>query len=176
MFPEPEALAGELPSLIGTDGKGKMSKSAGNAIMLGDDPKAVARKIRGTFTDPNRVTADVPGTVEGNPVFVYHDAFNDDRAQVDELKARYREGRVGDVEVKQCLVEALERFMQPIRERMAHYGEQKGLVEEILVAGTERVQGIARETMRDVRRAMGIDRTMVRARRALERRHKKTPS
>src|SRR5262245_58308296 len=110
-----------------------MSKSAGNAIMLYDDARAVAAKVRGMYTDPARVHADVPGTVEGNPVFVYHDTFNEDRAEVEDLKARYRAGKVGDAEVKQRLTAALERFLAPIRERMARYEGESGLVEEILL-------------------------------------------
>ena len=100
VFPEPEALIGEVPTLVGTDGSAKMSKSAGNAIFLSDDAETVASKVRGMYTDPKRLRATDPGTVEGNPVFVFHDAFNDNTAEVAELKERYRAGQVGDVEVK----------------------------------------------------------------------------
>ena len=82
-------------TLVGTDGQAKMSKSLDNAIFLSDDSRTVEKKVRGMFTDPNRVRADIPGNVEGNPVFVYHDAFNPDKDEVDDLKARYREGQVG---------------------------------------------------------------------------------
>lgn len=171
-FPEPEALVGEIPSLIGTDGKGKMSKSGGNAIMLSDDTKTVAKKVRGMFTDPNRVSADVPGTVEGNPVFEFHDAFNANMDEVNELKERYRQGRVGDGEVKEKLAVALEETMEPIRERMAYFESQKGLVDEILYEGTLRMRELAGETMRSVRSAMGLDLPVKRMRRAVERRQK----
>jgi tryptophanyl-tRNA synthetase len=173
VFPEPDALLGEVPTLIGTDGQGKMSKSAGNSIMLCDDAATVQKKVRGMFTDPKRVHADIPGTVEGNPVFVYHETFNDDRAEVAALAARYREGKVGDGEVKERLVAALDRFLGPIRERMARYAADAGLVDEILWNGTLRVRQIAGETMREVRKAMGIDRALVRMRRAVEKRQKK---
>ena len=158
---------------MGTDGQGKMSKSAGNAILLSDDAQTVAKKVRGMFTDPKRIHADVPGTVEGNPVFVYHDVFNDDRAEVAALKERYRAGQVGDGEVKDRLAAALERYLAPIRARMAHFQEDAGLVDEILWNGTQRVRAIAIDTMREVRKAMGIDRALVRMRRAVEKRQKK---
>jgi tryptophanyl-tRNA synthetase len=170
VFPEPEALLGDVPALVGTDGKGKMSKSAGNAIFLSDDAKTVAAKVRGMFTDPARIHADVPGTVEGNPVFVYHDVFNENRDEVEELKARYRAGTVGDGEVKERLTAALNRFLEPVRERMARFGGETGLVDEIIWSGTERMKRIAAETLREVRKAMGIDRAAKRIRRAAERR------
>ena len=173
VFPEPEPLLGEIPTLIGTDGQGKMSKSAGNAIMLSDPAAIVAKKIRGMYTDPNRVHADVPGSVEGNPLFDYHDAFNPNRAEVDDLKTRYRLGTVGDVECKDKLTLALNAYLDPIRTRLASYENDAGLVDEILFAGTEKVRLLARETMKEVRKAMGIDRTMVRMRRAIEKRQKK---
>lgn len=172
VFPEPEALVGDIPSLIGTDGKGKMSKSGGNAIMLSDDAKTVAKKVRGMFTDPNRIRADVPGNVEGNPVFEFHDAFNSNKAEVEELKERYRKGTVGDGEVKEKLEIALEETMEPIRERMTHFESQKGLVDEILYNGTLKMREIAADTMRNVRSAMGLDSTVKRMRRSVERRQK----
>src|SRR5919109_395244 len=100
VFPLPEALIPEGGMLPGTDGAGKMGKSLGNAIFLADDPRTVEKKIMGMYTDPNRVSATTPGRVEGNPVFAFHDVFNADRAEVDDFKRRYREGKVGDVEVK----------------------------------------------------------------------------
>ena len=121
VFPESKTLVGDVPRLSGTDGQGKMSKSRGNAIMLSDDADTVTKKVRGMFTDPNRIRADIPGKVEGNPVFEYHDAFNPNTAQVDDFKARYREGNIGDVEVKLALAEAINNFLDPIREKRAHY-------------------------------------------------------
>ena len=113
VFPEPETLIGEVGRLTGTDGAGKMSKSQGNVIMLSDDAQTVNERVRGMFTDPNRIRADIPGRVEGNPVFEYHDAFNPDKAQVDEFKERYRAGKVGDVEVKRALAAAINDFPGP---------------------------------------------------------------
>lgn len=156
VFPEPEALVPEVGTLPGTDGQGKMSKSAGNAIFLSDDTKTVEQKVRGMYTDPNRIRADIPGRVEGNPVFAYHDAFNPNVEEVNDLKERYRQGRVGDVEVKRKLFTALENFLAPIRERRAHYEANPRLVDEIIAAGNERTRAVARETIHMVEEAMGL--------------------
>ncbi|MCH7971847.1 MAG: tryptophan--tRNA ligase [Chloroflexi bacterium] len=156
VFPEPETLIGDVPRLSGTDGQGKMSKSRGNAIMLADDADTVTKKVRSMFTDPNRIRADIPGRVEGNPVFEYHDAFNPDTAQVDDFKARYREGKIGDVEVKLALAEAMNNFLDPIREKRAHYEQNMSLVEDALMTGVARTRVIAAETMEMVRDAMRI--------------------
>lgn len=162
VFPIPDVLIGDVPSLVGIDGQAKMSKSLNNAIFLSDSAEEVTQKVRGMFTDPNRVRADIPGRVEGNPVFIYHDAFNPNVDEVNDLKDRYRLGKVGDVEVKKKLTLALNTFLEPIRERRAHYESQPGLVEEVLVAGTERARAEARKTMDAVREAMGMYRLPVR--------------
>jgi len=156
VFPLPQVMIGEVPTLVGTDGQAKMSKSLGNAILLSDDRETVERKVRGMYTDPNRIRADIPGRVEGNPVFIYHDIFNPDVDEVNDLKERYRQGKVGDVEVKRKLARALNNFLDPIRERRAAYAAKPGLVEEILVEGTRRMQERARETMEMVYEAMGL--------------------
>ncbi len=156
VFPIPDVLIGDVPSLIGTDGQAKMSKSLGNAIFLSDDEKTVNEKVRGMFTDPNRIRADIPGRVEGNPVFIYHDAFNPDVDEVNDLKERYLRGAVGDVEVKKKLAKAINAFLEPMRERRARYEAQPGLVEDVLVAGTEKARSEAQNTMALVREAMGL--------------------
>lgn len=156
VFPEPEPMLSGDAVLPGIDGQNKMSKSLGNAILLSDDEETVNRQVMQMFTDPNRVRADIPGRVEGNPVFIYHDQFNPDTAEVDDLKARYREGAVGDVEVKRKLARALNRFLEPVRERRAGFAAQDGLVEEILHAGNEHARAVARETMALVNDAMGL--------------------
>ncbi len=158
VFPIPEALIGEVPTLVGTDGQAKMSKSLNNAIFLADNSETVEAKVMHMYTDPKRVSADVPGTVEGNPVFAYHDAFNPEKAEVAELKERYRGGKVGDVEVKRKLVQALNQFLAPIRERRAQY--DRSTVEELIVEGTRRARREAEETMRLVRDAMGLYRSI----------------
>ena len=156
VFPEPAALIGDVGRLVGIDGNAKMSKSKGNAIMLSDDADTVAKKVRSMFTDPNRIRADIPGRVEGNPVFEYHDAFNPDVDQVDDFKSRYREGKVGDVEVKVALAEAINAFLDPIRERRNEFAEDMYYIEEVLMDGVERGRVIADETMMRVRDAMRI--------------------
>ena len=156
VFPESKTLIGDVPRLSGTDGQGKMSKSRGNAIMLSDDADTVTKKVRGMFTDPNRIRADIPGKVEGNPVFEYHDAFNPNTAEVDDFKARYREGNIGDVEVKLALAEAINNFLDPIREKRAHYEQNMDLVEDALMTGVAKTRVIAAETMEMVRDAMRI--------------------
>ncbi len=158
VFPEPDALIGDVPTLLGTDGKAKMSKSLGNAIMLSDDAKTVEQKVRGMYTDPTRVRADIPANPEGNPVFQYHDAFNPNKDEVEELKARYRAGKVGDVEVKKKLIVALNNFLEPIRERRTYYSARPNLIDEILAAGTAKVRPISQETLNAAREAMGLGR------------------
>jgi tryptophanyl-tRNA synthetase len=156
VFPLPEALIGEVPTLPGTDGKTKMSKSVGNAIFLSDDADTVRRKVMSMYTDPTRVHATDPGHLRGNPVFTYHDAFNGDKEEVADLKRRYRRGRVGDVEVKQRLIRVLDAFLEPIRERRARYEARPGLTEEIVEAGSRRARQEAQETLRLAREAMGL--------------------
>jgi tryptophanyl-tRNA synthetase len=156
VFPLPEVLLSEVPTLIGTDAKGKMSKSAHNAIFLSDDAQTVEKKVRGMYTDPNRIHAHLPGTVEGNPVFIYHEAFNPRREEVEDLKSRYRQGQVGDVEVKYKLILALNEFLDPIRERRKSYAADKGLAEQIIYEGTEKMNEISQLTVKEMRSAMGI--------------------
>ncbi len=161
VFPEPDTLIGEVPTLMGTDGKAKMSKSLGNAIFLADDAETVRRKVMNMYTDPTRIRADIPGNPEGNPVFQYHEAFNPNRTEVEELKARYRAGKVGDVEVKKKLNAALQEFLAPIRERRAYYAARPGLIEEILASGAAKVRPISEETVRMAREAMGLSTSRV---------------
>jgi len=156
VFPIPDVMVPDVGTLPGIDGQAKMSKSLNNAILLSDDAKTVEQKVRGMFTDPNRIRADVPGRVEGNPVFVYHDFFNPDTAEVDDLKERYLQGKVGDVEVKRKLTVALNNFLEPIRERRADYAARSGFVEEIIRDGNAKVQTIAAETVQMVEEAMGL--------------------
>jgi tryptophanyl-tRNA synthetase len=156
IFPLPEVLIGEIPTLVGTDGKAKMSKSLGNTIFLSDDALSVEKKVRGMYTDPNRIHAHIPGTVEGNPVFIYHDFFNPNKDEVEEFKRRYREGSISDVEIKSSLAKAINRFLDPIRERRAHFSEQKGLIEYIIYEGTLKVQTIAESTVKEMTSAMGL--------------------
>ena len=156
VFPIPDVMVGDVPTLVGTDGQAKMSKSLDNAIFLSDDAKTVRKKVFSMYTDPKRISADIPGIVEGNPVFIYHDVFNPDKEEVEDLKTRYRAGKVGDVEVKEKLNIAMNNFLDPIRERREYYAGQKGLVERIVYDGTEKMNAIANDTLREMKKAMGI--------------------
>jgi tryptophanyl-tRNA synthetase len=155
-LPIPDVMIGDIPTLVGTDGKAKMSKSIGNAILLSDDPATVRKKVHGMYTDPNRIRSDIPGNVEGNPVFAYHDAFNPDKDEVEDLKTRYREGRVGDVEVKEKLTIAINSFLEPILERRAEIEADRGLAEQVIYEGTIRTTEIADETLKMMKKAMGL--------------------
>jgi tryptophanyl-tRNA synthetase len=168
VFPVPEGVLGEVPTLVGTDNQAKMSKSLNNAIFLSDSPKEVERKVMGMYTDPNRVRADIPGVVAGNPVFIYHDAFNPNRAEVEDLKSRYEAGRVGDVEVKQKLAFAINNLLDPMRERRAQY-DQSGVIEELLYTGTLRIREETQKTLHDMQKAMGFTGVWNRIRRKAER-------
>lgn len=169
-LPDPFVVGG---TLVGTDGQAKMSKSLDNAIFLSDDAATVNRRVMGMYTDPNRVTADVPGTVDGNPVFIYHDTFNPNKEEVEDLKQRYREGKVGDVEVKQKLAKALNDFLEPMRERRAYYAAQTGYIDELLYEGTLRAREEAKATILDAKKAMGLTGVWNRISRAAEKRRKK---
>lgn len=154
---EPEALIGEVPKLPGLDGRGKMSKSLGNAIFLKDDPRTVEKKVMSMYTDPTRLRATDPGHVEGNPVFSLHDAFNPNKAEVEEMKRLYRIGGIGDVAVKRSLASALNTFLDPIRERRAALEARPQYVREVLMEGTRKTRAVGDETLRMVRHAMKID-------------------
>jgi tryptophanyl-tRNA synthetase len=155
IFVEPQPLLTPVPRLPGLDNR-KMSKSYGNTIDLTDDAEAVTKKVRQMYTDPKRVRADVPGTVEGNPVFMYHDAFNTNVSEVDDLKARYRAGNVGDVEVKTKLAAAMNAALEPVRARRREVMARPDHMREILVEGSRRARVIAQATMERVRDAMKL--------------------
>ncbi len=156
IFPEPKGLIGRVGKLPGTDGNPKMGKSLGNVIYLSDSAEEVKKRVMNMYTDPKRIHPTDPGTVEGNPVFVYHDAFNDDKSEVEDLKRRYKEGKVGDIEVKEKLAEALNRFLDPIRERRSKFEKDPGLVDRILKEGSEKVRREAQKTLLEVKAAMGL--------------------
>ena len=157
VFLVPEGRVGAVPRLVGIDGKGKMGTSAGNAIFLKDSEETLRAKVRSMFTDPKRLRATDPGTVEGNPVFMYHDAFNPDTAEVDDLKARYRTGRVGDVEVKDRLFNAMNAFLTPIRDRRAYWAERPDDVRDVLAAGTAVTKRRGEALLEQVRTALSLD-------------------
>jgi tryptophanyl-tRNA synthetase len=153
---EPQALFGVEKNVPGIDGNEKMGKSLGNAIYLSDSAEELRKKVFSVKTDPNRIRATDPGTVEGNTVFIYHDLFNPNKEEVEDLKDRYRKGTVGDVEVKQKLYEAMNTMLEPIRARRA---EAEGKKEQLLaaaLAGSEKVRGIASGVVREMKDAMRI--------------------
>jgi tryptophanyl-tRNA synthetase len=156
VFVEPDALIGRVPRLPGIDGRAKMSKSRGNAIYLKDDRDTVERKVMSMYTDPTRRHATDPGHVEGNVVFAYHDAFNPDLDEVNELKARYVRGSVGDVEVKRRLVAVLDRVLAPIRERRRDFEARPRVIAEALRKGSEAERDVAAKTMEAVRGALRL--------------------
>lgn len=156
VFPEPQALLSEFKSLIGTDGQAKMSKSLGNVINLSDSADTVKEVVMKMYTDPKRIHPTDPGTVEGNPVFIYHDAFNTNKEEVNDLKDSYRKGGVGDIEVKQKLVVAINNFLDPIRERRAKYEKDPKLIAELLHEGTKKARSEAQKTLELVRDAMKL--------------------
>jgi len=155
LFVEPKPLLTKVSRLPGLDNR-KMSKSYGNTIDLSDDTETVRKKVMKMYTDPKRVRADTPGTVEGNPVFLYHDAFNPDTAEVDDLKARYRTGTVGDVEVKTKLAKALNAHLEPMRVRRAELLSRPSALRELIFEGSRKARGIAQETMERVRDAVKL--------------------
>ena len=152
---EPQPVLTPTSRLPGLDNR-KMSKSYGNTIDLSDDADAVTKKVRQMYTDPKRIRADIPGTVEGNPVFMYHDAFNPDTAAVDDLKARYRAGKVGDVEVKTKLAKAMNAVLDPLRERRRDIMTRPDRIREIVHEGSRKARVIAQATMERVRDAIRL--------------------
>ena len=152
--------------LPGTDGKAKMSKSLGNCIYLADTEEEVRKKIMSMFTDPNHLRVEDPGEVEGNPVFIYLDAFCKDEhfaeflpeyANLEELKAHYKRGGLGDVKVKKFLNNVMQSELSPIRERRKQWEKDIPAVYDILKKGSEIAEQTAARTLADVRNAMKID-------------------
>jgi tryptophanyl-tRNA synthetase len=154
---EPKALLGDYPRLVGLDGKNKMSKSLGNCIYLSDSEEEVNKKVRSMYTDPTRLRPTDPGHIEGNPVFVYHDAFNPNKEEVNDLKKRYVEGTVGDVEVKEKLASAINKMLTPMRERAKTLESNPEMVNEILKKGIEKGRAVTGETLNRVKEAMKIN-------------------
>lgn len=151
------AVLSETGRLRGTDGNAKMGKSLNNAIYLSDTPEEVKKKVMGMMTDPNHLKVEDPGKVEGNPVFEYLTAFDTDKAGLDDLKKRYQKGGVGDVEVKKRLIDVLEIFLTPIREKRAEAAKNPEVVMEMLKEGGEKAQAVARQTLKEVKEAMNIN-------------------
>lgn len=155
-FEEPEPVISETSRLVGTDGDRKMSKSLDNCIYISDNPKSVQKRVMSMFTDPNRIRADIPGKVEGNPVFIYHDAFNKNIEEVEDLKERYKTGNVGDVEVKKKLANAINEMLEPYIEVRSRYESKLDQVKEILHEGTKKANEVAKQNMEEIIEKMGL--------------------
>lgn len=150
----PEGIQGRMP---GIDGKAKMSKSLGNAIYLSDDEETVKKKVMSMYTDPNHIRVEDPGCVENNTVFTYLDAFYKDKEHLEELKAHYRRGGLGDVKLKRLLINVLEEELAPIRARRKELEENKEYLYEVLRKGSENARKVAAQTLKEAREAMGIE-------------------
>lgn len=156
-FPLPEPLISKsVGKIVGTDGQRKMSKSLGNTIGIFEDESIIKKQIMSSYTDPNRLKATDPGTVEGNPVFIYHDLLNDNKDEVEELKSRYRAGAVGDVEVKEKLFAAHQRFFGPAREKRKELGDNLVEVREVLTKGAQKASLFANKTLEEVYKLVGL--------------------
>ena len=157
LFPIPEALVGQTRRLVGTGGPDeqgkllKMSKSLGNAILLADTADVVQQKIMKMYTDPNRLRATDPGTVENNPLWIFHDAFTNDRAWVESAKAQYRAGTIGDVVCKKKLIESINELLAPMHARRAQYAADPHQVLQIIQEGSVRANDLARDTLHQVK-------------------------
>lgn len=157
LFPLPEPLISkETGKIIGTDGTRKMSKSLGNTIGIFDDYEIIKKQIMGAYTDPNRKKATDPGRVEGNTVFMYHDLINQNKEEVEDMKKRYKEGTIGDVEVKERLLEAHKSYFAPARERRKELEGNLDLVRNILSNGAEKASLLANKTLEEVYSTIGI--------------------
>jgi len=154
LLTEPEAKAGDFPRIPGIDGNTKMSKSLGNCIYLNDSKEDVNRMVKKMFTDPKRIRSDIPGTVENNPVFIYHDAFNPDREEVNYLKERYKKGKVGDTEVKAKLAKAINSMLEPIRRNHMHWEKRLKEIEELLYDHTAIARKRTKAVLNRVREGM----------------------
>ena len=158
VFPVPEPLIPkDHGTLVGTDGKAKMSKSLGNTIFLSDSSEEVEKKVMAMYTDPGHVHKEDPGRVEGNTVFSYLDVFDSRKEEVAELKKKYEQGGLGDVEIKKRLIGILNELLAPIREKREYLAKDPKAIMEILEEGTKKVRKIAKETLKEVRQAMKIN-------------------
>ena len=153
---EPEPLISEFSRLVGIDGKSKMSKSLNNCIYLADDDTEVQKKVMKMFTDPNRTSPDIPGKVEGNPVFIYHDIFNNNLEELEDFKDRYSKGKIGDVELKKSLDKNINNFLDPIREKRLQVSKNRGEIFDIIIEGSKQARLIAKDNLEKIKDAMKI--------------------
>jgi tryptophanyl-tRNA synthetase len=163
LFPIFAPMVGRVKRLVGTGGPNaegqllKMSKSLNNAILLSDDPDTVREKVMNMYTDPNRIRATDPGDTENNPLWIFHDAFNPDTTWVEETKALYRDGKIGDVVCKKKLVEVLVQFIEPIRQRRLALAQNLDYIQQVLREGSVRANVVAEQTLWEVKQAIKQD-------------------
>jgi len=157
IFNEVKALIPSVARLPGTDGKAKMSKSLNNGIYLSDSMDVVAKKVKGMYTDPGHLRVEDPGKVEGNPVFIYLEAFDEDKEGLEAIKAHYARGGLGDSMVKKRLLEKLEHHLAPIRQRRLELEKNLDYVFDVLRRGTLKAKNRAQESLHEAKQAMGID-------------------
>ncbi len=155
VFPIPDSIVGRVARLVGTDGKNKMSKSLNNAIFLSDTPKQVQKKCNRIFT--GRMSATDPGVIEGNPLWEYHDAFNPNADEIQQMKQQYREGKIGDGDCKKRLAEVINALLEPMRQRRATLEADPNQVLHTLYQGTQRANTIAEQTLWQAKQAMRFD-------------------
>lgn len=156
ILPEAEAVIPKSGRLPGIDGKAKMSKSGGNAIPLSASPDAISAAVRAMYTDPGHLRIDDPGKVEGNVVFAYLDAFDEDEETVADLKAQYRRGGLGDVVIKRRLDGVLQALIAPIRQRREELAKHQDHVLDVIRIGTQSAQEVTEATKRDVVNGLGL--------------------
>lgn len=166
---EPKAILPENESsqrLVGIDGNAKMSKSLNNCIYLKDDANTLKKKVMSMFTDPNHLRVEDPGKVEGNPVFMYLDIFctpelfqkyNSDYGSLEEMKAHYQRGGLGDVKVKRLLNDVLQDILSPIRERREYYADRRSEIMDMLDSGRKKALEVTNKTLHNVRAAIGVN-------------------
>ncbi len=154
---ESKAIIPKTSRLVGIDGQAKMSKSLGNAIFLSDDVDTVSKKVMKMYTDPDHISVDMPGKIEGNTVFSYLDIFADDKNEVEKMKEHYQRGGLGDVKVKRYLIDVLNNFLDPIRERRKVFEQDPQAVMKILLDGSAKTRQIAEQTMQDVKKVLSLD-------------------
>lgn len=163
VFPVSEMLLGRTRRLVGLGGPGadgsllKMSKSLNNAIFLSDDPDTIKKKVMSMYTDPHRLKATDPGTVENNPLWIFHETFNSDEAWVREAQERYRQGTIGDVECKKRLIDVLVALIEPFRQKRLEFEKDPAQVLTILREGTAKANAVAEETLALAKKAMRQD-------------------
>ncbi len=154
---EPKIILSKTPRLVGTDGKSKMSKSLGNTIYLADSPDDIEKKVMSMFTDPNHLNINDPGNTKDNPVFIYLDAFGEDKEKIAAMKAHYEKGGLGDVKVKRYLNEVLQELLEPIRKRREALQKDLDAVYKIAFDGTKEANVLTAQTLKNVKKAMRIN-------------------